>query len=90
MNPDIFSERHIGPRGSQIQDMLSLIGVSSLDVLINETVPNNIRLQSPMKLDLPMSEPEYLEHIQALGNKNKVFKSFHISFTLKFTNFTIR
>ena len=76
MNPDIFSERHIGPRGSQIQDMLSLIGVTSLDVLIDETVPNNIRLQSPMKLDRPMSEPEYLEHIQALGNKNKVFKSY--------------
>ena len=48
MNPDIFSERHIGPRGSQIQDMLSCIGASSLEALIDETVPNNIRLQSPL------------------------------------------
>jgi glycine dehydrogenase len=76
MNPDIFSERHIGPRGSQIQDMLSCIGASSLEALIDETVPNNIRLQSPLKLNPPMSEPEYLEHIQTLGHKNKVFKSY--------------
>ena len=76
MNPDVFSERHIGPREPQIQDMLNVIGASTLEGLIDETVPNNIRLQSPLKLDQPMSEPEYLEHIQALGNKNKVFKSY--------------
>ena len=76
MNPDIFSERHIGPRGPQIKDMLNFIGASTLEGLIDETVPNNIRIQSPLKLDQPMSESEYLEHIQSLGNKNIVFKSY--------------
>ena len=75
MNPDIFSERHIGPRGPQIQDMLNVIGASTLEGLIDETVPNNIRIQSPLKLDQPMSESEYLEHIQSLGNKNSVFNT---------------
>ena len=60
MNPDIFSERHIGPRGPQIKDMLNVIGASTLEGLIDETVPNNIRIQSPLKLDQPMSESEYL------------------------------
>ena len=76
MNPDIFSERHIGPRGPQIKEMLNVIGASTLEGLIDETVPNNIRIQSPLKLDQPMSESEYLEHIQSLGNKNIVFKSY--------------
>ena len=76
MNPDIFSQRHIGPRGSEIKAMLEVIDASDLDELINQTVPSNIRLQDSLKLDPPMSEQEYLEHIQTLGNKNKVFKSY--------------
>ena len=76
MNPDIFSQRHIGPRGSEIKAMLEVIDASDLDELIDQTVPSNIRLQDSLKLDAPMSEQEYLEHIQTLGNKNKVFKSY--------------
>ena len=76
MNPDIFSQRHIGPTESQVKEMLKVIGVESIDQLINETVPSNIRLKDEMKLDQPMSEQEYLEHIQSLGEKNKVFKSY--------------
>ena len=76
MNPDIFSQRHIGPRGSEIKAMLEVIDASDLDELIDQTVPSNIRLQDSLKLDPPMSEQEYLEHIQTLGNKNKVFKSY--------------
>ena len=76
MNPDIFSQRHIGPTESQVKEMLKVIGVEGIDQLIDETVPSNIRLKNEMKLDQPMSEQEYLEHIQSLGEKNKVFKSY--------------
>ena len=44
MNPENFSHRHIGPSESQIKEMLDVVGVSSIDELINQTVPNNIKL----------------------------------------------
>ena len=76
MNPDIFSQRHIGPNSDHLKEMLDVIGVDSIDELIDQTVPNNIRLQTDLNLDLPLSEQEFLEHIHALGSKNKVFKSY--------------
>ena len=76
MNPDIFSHRHIGPTASQIKEMLEVINIESVDKLIDETVPQNIRIKEQIELDQPMSEQEYLEHIQVLGKKNKVFKSY--------------
>ena len=76
MNPDIFSQRHIGPNSDHLEEMLAVIGVDSIDELIDQTVPNNIRLQTDLNLDLPLSEQEFLEHIRALGSKNKVFKSY--------------
>jgi glycine dehydrogenase len=50
--------------------------VNNLDQLISETVPENIRLKKELDLDTPMTEYEYLSHIQELGKKNKVFKSY--------------
>ncbi len=46
------------------------------DELITQTVPDNIRLQSPLNLDAPLSEQEYIEHIHHLASKNKVYKSY--------------
>lgn len=71
-----FEQRHIGPRESEIKEMTDTIGVASLDQLISETVPANIRLKKELNLSLAMSEFEYANHIQALGAKNKVFKSY--------------
>ena len=76
MNPDIFSQRHIGPNTTQVNEMLQVIGVQSIDELIDQTVPNNIRLPRPLKLEHPLSEQKFLEHIHNLGSKNKVFKSY--------------
>ena len=76
MNTDSFALRHIGPRTSDHKAMLNTIGASSLDQLINETVPDNIRLHNPLNLDAAMSEQEYLQHIHDLASKNKVFKSY--------------
>ncbi|MDA7558440.1 aminomethyl-transferring glycine dehydrogenase [Flavobacteriaceae bacterium] len=76
MNTEKFSLRHIGPRTSDHAVMLDTIGASSIEELISETVPGNIRLKHPLKLDAAMSEQDYLEHIQQLASKNKVFKSY--------------
>jgi len=76
MNTDAFALRHIGPRETDHKDMLTTIGTDTLDQLIYETIPNNIRLEKELNLDPEMSEQEYLEHIHALASKNKVFKSY--------------
>lgn len=76
MNPDIFSQRHIGPNTIQVNEMLQAIGVQSIDELIDQTVPSNIRLPRPLKLGHPLGEQKFLEHIHDLGAKNKVFKSY--------------
>lgn len=76
MRNDAFALRHLGPRESDLNHMFKTIGIKSLDQLIFETVPDNIRLKNELDLDAPMTEYEYLNHIQELGKKNKVFKSY--------------
>lgn len=76
MNTNSFQRRHIGPSKKEQKEMLNSIGVNSLSQLINETIPDDIRLQKSIQLDDPMSEYEYLNHIEELSKKNKVFKSY--------------
>ncbi len=76
MNTDSFALRHIGPRSSDHEAMLKTVGASSIDQLITETLPDNIRLQNPLNLDAAMSEQEYLQHIHDMASKNKVNKSY--------------
>lgn len=76
MRTDAFALRHIGPRESDLNHMFKTIGVENFDQLIYETIPDDIRLKNDLKLDPAMTEYEYLTHIQELGKKNKVFKSY--------------
>ena len=76
MKTDAFALRHIGPRENDLQHMLKTIGAETLDQLILETIPDDIRLKSPLNLDPAMTEYEFANHIQELGNKNKVFKTY--------------
>ncbi|WMJ72795.1 aminomethyl-transferring glycine dehydrogenase [Cytophagaceae bacterium ABcell3] len=71
-----FSQRHIGPNASQIPDMLSTTGAASLDELIEQAVPADIRLSK--KLNLPVAEDEYgfINRFKKLAGKNKVFRSY--------------
>ena len=71
-----FTQRHIGPREKDISKMLSEIGCSSIDELIDKTIPSDIRLQRELSISGALSEQEYLTHIKALGAKNEAFKSF--------------
>ncbi len=76
MSSDKFVNRHNGPRTNELPGMLEVIGVDSLDQLIDDTVPENIRLEKPLRLPEAMSEYEYLNHLRNLGSKNKMFRSF--------------
>jgi len=76
MRTDAFALRHIGPRENDLNHMFKTIGVETFEQLIYETIPNDIRLKSNLNLEAPMTEYEYLNHIQELGKKNKVFKSY--------------
>ena len=76
MNTNAFALRHIGPDENDQNQMLKTIGVDSLDQLIYETIPDDIRLKNGLNLDEPMTEYEYLNHIHELSKKNKVFKSY--------------
>jgi glycine dehydrogenase len=71
-----FSERHIGSNFAEKQAMLSKIGVSSINELIEKTIPPHIRLKGELNIDTAMTEQEYLTHVSELGKQNKVFKSF--------------
>ncbi|OUR91361.1 glycine dehydrogenase (aminomethyl-transferring) [Flavobacteriales bacterium 34_180_T64] len=76
MNTSAFKLRHIGPRENDQNQMLDTLGVDSIDQLIIETVPDDIRLENGLKLDAPMSEYEYSSHIHDLSNQNKTFKTY--------------
>lgn len=71
-----FASRHIGPSEKETNEMLKFIGVNKLDELIEQTVPAQIRLKSKLKIDKGLSEFEYLNHLKAIGKKNKIFKSY--------------
>ena len=76
MKTDAFALRHLGPRESDLSHMFKTIGVDSFEQLIYETIPDDIRLKKDIDLEPAMTEYEYSNHIQELGKKNKVFKSY--------------
>lgn len=76
MLTDKFVNRHNGPREHELPKMLKVIGVNSLDELIEKTLPRSIILEKPLRLPEAMSEFEYLNHIKSIGQKNKMFRSF--------------
>lgn len=71
-----FQQRHVGPNENETQQMLNVIGVSSIDELVNQTVPPSIRMERDLDLPAAMSEAEYLNHIKEVSLKNKVFKNY--------------
>ena len=68
--------RHIGLNENEIEEMLTKIGASGLEQLIDETIPKNIRLKHPIDLPEAMTEREYAEHIAEIASRNEVFTSY--------------
>ena len=73
---DKFVSRHNGPRKKEVEAMLNKIGVSSVDELVEQTVPASIRLRKPLNIAPAMTEFQYLNHLRSLSKKNKVFRSY--------------
>ncbi|MCC5667721.1 aminomethyl-transferring glycine dehydrogenase [Nostoc sp. CHAB 5784] len=71
-----FVPRHIGPNSDDIQQMLKVLGFPSLDALINQTVPQAIRLKQPLKLPEAKSEYAALTSLKKVAAKNQVFRSY--------------
>ncbi len=76
MNSDSFALRHIGPRESDLPKMLQTIRCNSLEALITQTIPDDIRLRKPLDLPEALTENDFLNHIHALGAKNKLYKNY--------------
>jgi len=71
-----FQSRHIGPDATQIADMLRTVKATSLEELIGQTVPQNIRLTKPLNLPPAKTEAQFLEHLKALAKENILCKSY--------------
>lgn len=76
MKTDSLASRHIGVNEEDTIVMLRKIGVSSLDELIAQTIPANIRLKEPLTLAPPLTEYEYSKHIAELAKKNKLYTTY--------------
>ncbi len=73
---DHFTSRHIGPNEAEHNEMLKAIGIDTLDSLINETVPEDIRLQKSLDLSDAISEHQLLQKLKIIAQQNKVYNSF--------------
>jgi len=72
---DFANRRHIGPSPAEMDRMLEALQVSSLEQLIDETVPQSIRQEAPLDFSRPKSERELLHHMRLVASKNKVLTS---------------
>ena len=70
-----FAERHNGPRDFEQKQMLEVLGVSSIEELVKQTVPQDILLKEPLALDAALSEHQYTERLKEIAGKNKNFRS---------------
>ncbi|MCO6460616.1 MAG: aminomethyl-transferring glycine dehydrogenase [Saprospiraceae bacterium] len=71
-----FEDRHLGVGAEQIKEMCQTIGVSSLEQLVDQTVPEAIRLRHKLNLPEALSEQDYLSYVKSLAVRNKVYKSY--------------
>lgn len=71
-----FVHRHIGPNDSETTEMLEVIGASSAEALVDQTVPAAIRMQQELDVPAAISESEYLRQLKEISLKNKVFRTY--------------
>lgn len=71
-----FKNRHVGIAESEKETMLKFLGINSVEALIDQTIPADIRLPEPLSLPAPLSEQEYAEEIAQITSRNQVFASY--------------
>jgi len=71
-----FQNRHLGSSPEDQQSMLDACKAGSMEELISQTIPKEIRNTQPMNLPPALTEEEYAEEIKTIASKNKTFRSF--------------
>ncbi|MFN6087790.1 MAG: aminomethyl-transferring glycine dehydrogenase [Cyclobacteriaceae bacterium] len=71
-----FESRHNAPNANQIAEMLKVVKAKSVDEVIDQTVPANIRLKKALNLPAAQSEFEFLNEFKKMVSKNKIYKSY--------------
>lgn len=72
---DFANRRHIGPSPAEMHEMFKVLSVTSLEALIDQTVPKSIRQAKPLDFGKPLSEREMLHRMRITAGKNKVLRS---------------
>ncbi len=78
MKPDNFSQRHLGPDQTEIEEMLQKVGASSLDELVEKTIPASIFNKQPLSLPDEVDEHTYLQKMREIAGKNKVLNPISV------------
>ena len=76
MYKERFAERHNGLSQEELNEMLNVLGLSSVDELIDKTIPKEIRLSGDLNLQAAQSEVEFLRGLKKKAAKNKLFKNY--------------
>ncbi len=74
--PRAFADRHIGPTPETIAEMLQILGLDSLETLVDKAVPGGIRLQGSLNLKSGLSEAEALQALSTIAAQNRVCRSY--------------
>ena len=76
MHQDEFVLRHLGPSESETNKMLASLEVDSIEELLRQTIPQEIRLMSPLSLSKGISENKFLKELRTLSDENKLFETY--------------
>jgi glycine dehydrogenase len=74
-NPFSFAQRHIGLQADDMRRMLQVVGAPSLEALIDEAIPDDIRQTRPLSFGPALSEPELLAKMRAVASRNRLMVS---------------
>ncbi len=76
LKSDRFASRHLGPTESETEQMLKVLGMETVDALIDAAVPAGIRLSQPLEVDAALSETDALKKIAGIAAQNQVYRSY--------------
>ncbi|MGB1037852.1 MAG: aminomethyl-transferring glycine dehydrogenase [Bacteroidia bacterium] len=76
MYKENFSDRHNSISAQEETQMLEMMGYKSIDELISQTIPSEIRLEKELNLDDPLTEVQLLEKLKAVADKNVIAKNY--------------
>ncbi len=76
MQTDKFASRHIGPKEEEISKMLTVLELDSIEELLSQTLPEEIRLHQPLSIPEGVSEYRFLNELRTLSDENQLFETY--------------